>query len=155
MTLDEHLQVLGIDIAPTAVEAANIYLKENNCKGSVAVGDFFKDLPLKEAGQYNLGYDCTFLCAIPPSMRESWAKSWHALLSPGGELITLIFPIKPGVDPTDDKPGPGPPFGLSQNLVSQLLSPLGFELISAVDVPEGKLARGATAKEIIARWRRT
>lgn len=144
-------QVLGVDISATAVKAANEYL--NGKPGvSVEVADFFDQLPQIHAGKYDLGYDCTFLCAIPPDMRSSWAKSWKSLLKPGGELITLIFPVaSSGADPADGHTGAGPPFKISLRLVQQLLEPLGFSLIEARDVPENMVARGG--REIIARWK--
>ena len=35
-------------------------------------------------------YDCTFLCAIQPEMRQQWAAQHAALLKPDGELVTLM-----------------------------------------------------------------
>ncbi len=32
-------------------------------------------------------------------MREDWATSWAKLMSPGGVLLTLIFPVDPERDP--------------------------------------------------------
>jgi len=34
-----------------------------------------------------------FLCALHPSMRPAWAAAWARLLKPGGELVTLMFPL--------------------------------------------------------------
>lgn len=31
--------------------------------------------------------------ALDPSLREEWAEHMVSLLTPGGELVTLIFPI--------------------------------------------------------------
>lgn len=144
-------QVLGIDISETAVKAAQDYL-QGKAGVSVEVADFFDTLPTTHAGRYDLGYDCTFLCAIPPEMRSAWAKSWKSLLKPGGELITLIFPVAPpSADPANGQIGSGPPFKLSLALVEQLLKPLGFSRIEAYDVPANMLARGGS--EIVARWK--
>jgi len=148
-------EVLGIDIAPTAVKAAQDFLREGGHKGKVEVGDFFTPSALEKEGQFSLGYDCTFLCAIPVAMRERWAQSWHRLLKPGGELVTLIFPIRPaeeGPDPADGDVGSGPPFRISLKLAKKLLGPLGFELISAEEVDKVKWARWSA--EVIARWKR-
>jgi methyl halide transferase len=148
-------RVLGVDIAPSAVKAANDYLKEGGHKGRVEEADFFGKMPAEEPGKYSLGYDCTFLCAISVDMRPAWAKAWHTLLEPGGELVTLLFPIRPGIDPAESGDnGSGPPYTLSLKLVTQLLEPLGFELVSATEVPPEKLARGSMAQETIARWLR-
>ena len=34
-----------------------------------------------------------FFCAIEPDMRLAWAQRIHDILKPGGELITLMFPV--------------------------------------------------------------
>lgn len=69
---------------------------------------------LSMAGQVSLAYDYTFLCAIPPSLRSSWAETYTRLLAKDAILITLVFPIH------GDRPG-GPPFSISPDLVRELL----------------------------------
>lgn len=157
-------ETLGLDISPTAVEAANAYLATVTpprgitvaaSTARVVVGDFFKTHPAENRFRYGVGYDCTFLCAIPPDMREEWARAWRMLIRPGGELVTLLFPLRPegGGDIADDDPGPGPPFIISLKLAAQLLEQEDFVLISHENVPSQELARGAMSGEIIARWR--
>ncbi|KAI6819559.1 hypothetical protein KC332_g2389 [Hortaea werneckii] len=66
---------------------------------------------------FDLIYDYTFLCALPPSLRPAWSKRMSQLLSPaGGILICLEFPLK--------KPpsSGGPPHGLTRELYEQLLN---------------------------------
>ena len=91
---------VGLDIAPTAVAEANAYLAKaapadgpafDATKCRVVCDDFFS-----HSGEYDVLYDCTFLCALDPEQRVEWAKKVRALLRPDGELITLIFPV---VDP--------------------------------------------------------
>lgn len=132
------------------MQAAKEFLKDAP-RASVEIADFFEQLPTDHAGRYSLGYDCTFLCAIPVEKRQAWAKAWKALLQPGGELVTLIFPVAKDTDPADGNVGSGPPFLLSLKLVQQLLEPLGFSQIDAQEVPANMVARGSS--EIIARWR--
>lgn len=48
---------------------------------------------------------CSFLCAMPPSMRPQWASRMAEIIKPGGVLVALMFPL-------EEKEG-GPPFGLS------------------------------------------
>jgi SAM-dependent methyltransferase len=142
----------GLDIAPTAVKAANDYLasgEESGIQGRpwrVVAEDFFQ-----HEGTYDLIYDCTFLCALPPELRTSWASKCAELLKPKGELVTLIFPV---ADPPYEG---GPPFCMSPQLVTDLLKPAGFEPLSMSEVPEADLARSnrglAGSKEYIARWR--
>ena len=117
-------EVLGIDIAPTAVAAAEARLSDLRDSAEVTprvafrVADFFSsDLSV---GTFDVIYDYTFLCAIPPERRGDWAARMMKLLRPGGKLVTIIFPIC-------SKAG-GPPFAMSEDLVSGLLLPLGFRL---------------------------
>ncbi|RMY49529.1 hypothetical protein D0863_15118 [Hortaea werneckii] len=66
---------------------------------------------------FDLIYDYTFLCALPPTLRPAWSKRMSQLLSPaGGMLICLEFPLQ--------KPpsSGGPPHGLTRELYEQLLN---------------------------------
>ena len=108
------------------------------------VDDFFT-----HTGRYDLVYDCTFLCAIPPSRREEWAAQMSKIIKPGGEIVSLVFPL-------GDYEG-GPPFALSTTIVEDLLIPAGFERVSLTKVPEEKLARTAPRGErgeYLYRWKR-
>ena len=82
----------------------------------VVCADFFA---LDARVQYDLIWDCTFLCALEPAARGRWAEQMRALLAPGGELLTAVFPI-------GERDG-GPPFAMSVPLVRSLLEPVGFE----------------------------
>ncbi|KAK2615933.1 hypothetical protein N8I77_002654 [Diaporthe amygdali] len=58
-------------------------------------GDFFSDGWLVDAGaeQFDLIFDYTFFCAIPPSARPKWAARMQQLLArPNGRLVCLEFP---------------------------------------------------------------
>lgn len=137
--------ITGVDVAPTAVEEAQKFL--NGQHGAhVEVADFFGQFTATHEHDFQLGYDCTFLCAIPKNMRQAWADGWLAVLKPGAELVTLIFPLGPESEQ-------GPPFKLNLELVQSLLEPRGFEMISAEDVPRAQLARGGMSGEIVARWK--
>ncbi len=105
--------VLGLDLAPTAVARAEALweerqgrenLGEDNGKGRVTykVGDFYE-----LEGQFDLIFDYTFLCALPPDHRPHWAQKMRQLLTPqiGKELenflpvlnrlFTLLFILYP------------------------------------------------------------
>ena len=91
--------------------------------------------------------DYTFLCALKPEMREAWAKQMRQLLAPGGELLTLIFPLKSfHPDPTA-----GPPYLMSVDLVKGLLEPLGFISTELKPVPEDMSHSGRGGLEWIGR----
>ena len=63
-------QATGLEVSPTAVAAASAYLSTQQGiegKWQIDEADFFKHTP---AQPYDLIYDCTFLCAIPPEARR-------------------------------------------------------------------------------------
>ncbi|OCH88290.1 S-adenosyl-L-methionine-dependent methyltransferase [Obba rivulosa] len=100
------LDVLAIDIAPTAVEAAQKVLESSHIpppgKVHFQLQDFFA-FTVPEGEKFDLVYDYTFFVAIPPSRRAEWGRQMAALLRSGGILVTLVFPI----DPPQEV---GPPF---------------------------------------------
>jgi len=122
-------ETTGLELAQTAVEEANTFVNnlesENplfKAKDSKRVrfktGNFFE---FGDEASFDLAYDCTFLCAIHPDAREKWADQYRKLIKPGGELITLIFPIC-------SREG-GPPFAMSVELVTSLLTSRGFSRV--------------------------
>ena len=113
----------------------------------------FFDLPTEKIeDKFDFVYDYTFLCALDPSIRDLWATKMSELVKPGGELLTLIFPI------CEEKDG-GPPFRVSLNVVRDLLQPMGFEsfqlelLPSELCHPGRDGIKGPYASGI-GRWRR-
>jgi hypothetical protein len=70
----------------------------------------FFDLPSDDDQKFDFIYDYTFLCALDLELRDQWAQKMADLVRPGGELMTLIFPI------SETKEG-GPPFKVSLKLV--------------------------------------
>lgn len=40
-----------------------------------------------------LAFDYTFLCALDPSVRERWAQHYADIIRPGGELLTVVYPM--------------------------------------------------------------
>jgi len=130
IALAEHgfTSITAVDLSPTACEAAREEIaqstasKTTTCDSATAAGsnitvlrgDFFE-----LEGQYDFIWDNTFLCALDPSARERWARQMKALLKPGGELLTCVFPI-------GEREG-GPPFALTVPLVRSLLEPVGFQ----------------------------
>lgn len=55
------------------------------------VKDFFDPKAINSS--FTLAYDYTFLCAIPPEMRVSWASRYSSLIEKDGYLVTLQFPL--------------------------------------------------------------
>ncbi|ESQ39020.1 hypothetical protein EUTSA_v10001619mg [Eutrema salsugineum] len=136
--------VVGLDVSKTAVErSSKRFSSLPNAKYfSFLSEDFFTWEP---AEKFDLIFDYTFFCAFEPSVRPLWAQRVDKLLKPGGELITLMFPI-------DERSG-GPPYKVSVSEYEKVLIPLGFEAISIVD---NELAVGPRkGMEKIGRWKKT
>lgn len=122
-------KVVAVDVSPTACEAAREEIARSSAspavqaRVSVECGDFFE---LHHSNhKFDFIWDCTFLCALEPSVRVQWAAQMRHLLASGGELLTCIFPIGP-------REG-GPPFAMSVELVRALLEPAGFEAARVQD----------------------
>ncbi len=79
-------QVWLIDISEHAVEQIRKKLTEFPQKHLICE-DFFH---WKE-GDFDIILEQTFFCAIPPVMRENYAKTMHQKLKPGGILQGVLF----------------------------------------------------------------
>ncbi|KAJ2308017.1 hypothetical protein IWW52_005954, partial [Coemansia sp. RSA 2704] len=107
--------------------------------------DFFKfEVP---ESKFQLAYDYTFFCALHPSMRASWGARYADVISPGGQLIALMYPLAK----SDEDRNCGPPFLLSEADYHKVLDD-NFELIH-VD-PKCKTHDTRVGEEIITVWRR-
>jgi SAM-dependent methyltransferase len=101
-------RVTAIDFSPTAVAhaRANVGPALAEC---VVEGDFFThDFA---AAPFDLVYERTFLCALPPELWPKIVARTAALLKPGGVLAGIYF-----FGDKDD----GPPFGLAADEPPQL-----------------------------------
>ncbi|KUI74283.1 putative thiol methyltransferase 2 [Cytospora mali] len=125
--------VYALDISEEAVVQANSYLArlqdafsgrasdpvdfpfwvenrlENPGHVRFVLGDFFSDRWMEEEKiqglKFDLIFDYTFFCAIPPAARPKWASRMQQLLArPNGRLVCLEFPTG-----RDLKEG-GPPY---------------------------------------------
>ncbi|KAG2482846.1 hypothetical protein HYH03_018237 [Edaphochlamys debaryana] len=120
-------EVVGLELAPTAVARAREYLTQGQWPGDqgsrmrVEEGDFMAWAD--PAGPFDVGFDYTFGCAMHPTMRHDWATHWARSLAPGGVLVALVFPVNPAADPNA-----GPPFPVTPELYKELLQPQGFEV---------------------------
>ncbi|ORE07420.1 S-adenosyl-L-methionine-dependent methyltransferase [Rhizopus microsporus var. microsporus] len=138
---NEKRHVTGIDLSPSCVES----LLKNHPDAAkhnyqFLCADFFEfDVP---DGGYDLAYDYTFLCALPPVLRPDWAKRYSEIIKKGGVFVTLMYPI-------DNHEG-GPPYAVSEQVYKDLLS-AHFDLIFIKDAKghEPRLGR-----EKIAIWKR-
>ncbi|KAK1775260.1 S-adenosyl-L-methionine-dependent methyltransferase [Copromyces sp. CBS 386.78] len=144
--------VFGLDSSPTSLEEAKknekrvaeadnegkwkeLYAPRKELgvttKGRVmwVTGDFFEDDWVNDSGYgkvkngFNLIFDYTFFCALPPEARPGFAKRMSDLLNPdGGRLVCLEWPLDK--DPSTG----GPPWGVSGDLYLAHLGHPGQEL---------------------------
>lgn len=141
---DRH--AVGLDLADGARARFEALRGEHSVPSAWAeliVADFFDWQP---DAPFDVIWDYTFLCAIEPDRRTRWAERVDELLAPGGELVTLIFPV------VDEDPAEGPPYPMSPELVRDLLEPR-FEAFYLE--PAARSHQGREGKEWLGRWRRS
>ena len=85
--------VVGCDIAEEAVEKARTVLGKDAPGAQVLLADFFAEHKVLAPASFDFVFDYTFFCAIPPAMRAEWGRRTAELLAPGGQLLTLAFPM--------------------------------------------------------------
>lgn len=133
-------QVLGVELSPIAVQA---FFRENNliphCATtgkfdryeadgiSILCGDFF-DLDRADLAKVNAVYDRASLIALPPEMRERYARHLISILPPSTKTLLITFDY-----PQHEMQGP--PFAVSKSEVEALYSGrASFRLLAQLDV---------------------
>ncbi|KAI0340949.1 S-adenosyl-L-methionine-dependent methyltransferase [Trametopsis cervina] len=150
------LDTLAIDIAPSAVKAAEALIASQEMSGkvSVRVQDFF-NFEVPESEKFDLVYDYTFFVAIRPYRRKEWGSKMSSIVKPGGYLVTLAFPLD-----SQDFDGPlstvstrenGPPFLIRVEDYAEVLGDVWTKVIDKV--PE-RSEESHINKERIVVWRR-
>ena len=86
-------RVVGIDIAESACKRARD-INSDSKNVDVIFGDAFAYE--FETASFDMVFDYTFFCALPPKRRPAWGKRMGELIKPGGTLLTLMFPINEG-----------------------------------------------------------
>jgi len=116
--------VTAIDLAPSAVKLAREMCRTRK-NANIVLGNFFEhDFGKK----FDFVFDYTFFCAIQPELRPAWGSKVSSLLSPGGRLLTLVFPIDE--DNAFNPDANGPPFPVSVAAYEKVLSPHGLVRVS-------------------------
>ena len=90
---------IGADLSATALAWQKAHLEKAGLSAELIEADILlwrPDAPLDAV------YEQTFLCAIPPRLREEYEQAVHAWLKPGGKLFALFM--------QKEEPG-GPPYG--------------------------------------------
>jgi SAM-dependent methyltransferase len=112
-------EVVGLDIAPSAVEGARRFPRVADER--YEVGDLFA-LPEPMRGAFDWVWEHTCFCAIDPARRADYVAAVHAALKPGGRLLAIFY-----LDPGNASPEEGPPFEVSVAELDRLFLPW-FEL---------------------------
>eukprot|EP01036_Dinobryon_divergens_P046236 gene46236-61830_t len=149
----ESRYTVGADLSQVAVDSAYEFYRSlpvdqrpSESWLSFKACNFF-EISSDESEKFDFIYDYTFLCALDPSIRHEWASKMADLVRPGGELLTLIFPIH-------DVEG-GPPFKVSLDIVRDLLLPVGFEQLQLEMLPDELCHPDRINRSGIGRWSRT
>lgn len=114
-------RVTAIDFSPAAVARARAAV--GPAADCVVEGDFFTyDFP---AAPFDLIYERTFLCALPPDWWPRIARRTADLLAPEGAWVGIFL-----FGPKED----GPPFGLAPDEPATLFDPF-FHLVVDQPIP--------------------
>ncbi len=105
-------QVIGIDLAPSAIKVAKTF-SPKGCE-DYSCADLFA-LPLDLCGSFTWVWEHTCFCAINPQRRPDYVQSVASALQPNGYLLAIFY-----LNPDNDQPDGEPPFGTSQVELHQL-----------------------------------
>ena len=108
-------EVVGIDIAPSAIVSAEAYPRVGVERYELA--DLFA-LPPHLRGTFDWVWEHTCFCAIDPSQRSDYVEAVAGALTPGGKLLAVFY-----LDPGNDSPDEGPPFEVSIPELDRLFLP--------------------------------
>lgn len=117
-------RVVGLDLAPAALEQARSYPKMGN--EAYLLGDFLA-LPAALRGRYDWIFEHTCFCAIDPARRADYVAAAAAALRPSGRLLAIFY-LDPWNAGEPLPPGGGPPFGVSVSELDALFAP-AFRLV--------------------------
>ncbi|PPQ80622.1 hypothetical protein CVT25_001651 [Psilocybe cyanescens] len=115
------ISCFGLEIVETAIKKANQLIDEAKTKNSNLSASISN-----QSEQFDLVYDHTFFCAIPPLMRKTWGTQIAALVKPGGHLIVIVYPIFSPYTPE------GPPYYIRAKHYEELLAPSPEKILDKV-----------------------
>ncbi|GAB5606067.1 thiopurine S-methyltransferase [Sideroxyarcus sp. TK5] len=145
--------VLGVELSAIAVRdffseqgksPAHTHSEKFECCEAEGIrilcGDFF-DLRKEDMAQVRAVYDRASLVALPPEMRERYARHLVEILPPGSQVLLVTFDY-----PQEQMPGP--PFAVSEAEVRALYAPYAeIRFLEQADILEREprfKARGVT-----------
>ena len=89
--------VTGLDLAPSSVPMAERLADEEGLTINYRIGNFLSDEPHQP---FDLVFEHTLFCAIPPTRRSEYVQALLHWLKPGGLYLAVNYMI------TDDKDAP-------------------------------------------------
>ena len=107
-------EVIGLDIAKSAIKAAESYPIVGGEQYLEA--DLF-DLPPRLRHRFDWVFEHTSFCAIDPERRRDYVTAVCEALCPGGHVLAIFF-LTPEMDPGES----GPPFGTTVAELDALFS---------------------------------
>ena len=131
-------EVIGFDIAPSAIHLAGEKTKATGLKAQFQLADFLHDEPPQK---FDWLFEHTLFCAIQPQERDDYVRAALRWLKPDGQHLAVNYLI-----PDKD----GPPFGTTREELWRRFSP-HFELVEEL-VPRSYPNR--TGLELLLWWRR-
>ncbi|MBT4903176.1 MAG: methyltransferase domain-containing protein [Verrucomicrobia bacterium] len=128
----------GLDLAPSSVPLAKRLADEERLTIDYRIGDFLSDEPHK---LFDLVFEHTLFCAIPPVRRDDYVQALRRWLKPGGLYLAVNYMI------TEDNGEP--PFSTT---TAELDERFGepFELLRRWTP---RSYEGREGKELINEWR--
>jgi SAM-dependent methyltransferase len=108
-------EIIGLDLAPSAIAGAERYARAG--RERYERGDLLA-LPPPLRGSCEWVWEHTCFCAIDPAQRPAYVESIAGALAPGGRLLAIFY-----LDPGNDHPDEGPPFGVSIAELDRLFLP--------------------------------
>ena len=130
--------VAGLDIAPSSVPLAKSLADKGGLSIDYHVGDFLGDEPYQS---FDLVFEHTLFCAIPPSRRDDYTQALHRWLKPSGLYLAVNYMI------TDDNGEP--PFSTTTTELDERFGKT-FELLRRW-IPRSYESR--EGKELMNEWR--
>jgi methyl halide transferase len=116
-------QVVGVDIAPSALDQARRFPRAGHETYQLAN---LLDLPARLNGRFEWVFEHTCFCAIEPRQRPLYVRGIISALLPKGFLLAIFF-LNPW-DPGEAPPEGGPPFGATREELDGLFA-VSFELV--------------------------
>ena len=114
--------VLGLDLAPSAIHGSQGISACDASGGRYEVGDFLS-LPEQYHAMFDWVWEHTLFCAIDPGMRPHYVASVGSALKPGGRYLAVFY-----LTPKLKEGETGPPFGVTPRELDALFDSR-FELM--------------------------